>query len=164
MRSCEVVPPFDAATQTIPAIESAATRYSVPTQPIRTKTRQVRSSVATVIPEIGFDDEPISPVSRDETVTNRNPKSGDHQGADDPPGHVDLGGKKPARRDHGDQGGRADADDPERQVAVGPARSTAPVAPDRARSPRPDLIEPRINGIACKRLITPPAATAPAPI
>ncbi len=26
------------------------------------------------MPEIGFDDEPISPVSREETVTNRNPK------------------------------------------------------------------------------------------
>jgi hypothetical protein len=26
------------------------------------------------MPEIGFDDEPISPVSRDDTVTKRNPK------------------------------------------------------------------------------------------
>ena len=81
MRSCEVVPPFDAAMQTIPAIERAATRYSVPIQPISTKIRQVSSSVATVIPEIGFDDEPISPVSRDETVTNRNPNSDDHHRA-----------------------------------------------------------------------------------
>ena len=32
------------------------------------------SSVATVMPEIGFDDEPISPVSRDDTVTNRKPR------------------------------------------------------------------------------------------
>ena len=39
------------------------------------KTRQVRSSVATVIPEVGVEDEPISPVSRDDTVTNRNPKA-----------------------------------------------------------------------------------------
>ncbi len=37
--------------------------------------RQVSSSVATVIPEIGFDDEPISPVRRDETVTKRKPKA-----------------------------------------------------------------------------------------
>src|SRR5258708_29681133 len=37
--------------------------------------RQVNSKVATVIPEIGFDDEPISPVSRDDTVTNRNPNA-----------------------------------------------------------------------------------------
>ena len=27
------------------------------------------------MPEIGLDDEPISPVSREETVTNKNPKS-----------------------------------------------------------------------------------------
>ena len=33
------------------------------------------SSVATVMPEIGFDDEPISPQIRDETVTKKNPKS-----------------------------------------------------------------------------------------
>ena len=35
------------------------------------KTRQVNSKVATVIPEIGLDEEPISPVSREETATNR---------------------------------------------------------------------------------------------
>ena len=38
-------------------------------------TRQVSSRVATVIPEIGLEDEPISPVRRDETVTNRKPKA-----------------------------------------------------------------------------------------
>ncbi len=37
--------------------------------------RQVNSNVATVMPEMGFDDEPISPVSREETVTNKNPKT-----------------------------------------------------------------------------------------
>ena len=47
----------------------------LPVQPRTTKIRQVSSSVATVIPEIGFDDEPISPVRRDETVTKRNPKT-----------------------------------------------------------------------------------------
>ena len=31
------------------------------------------SSVATVMPEMGLDEEPISPVRRDDTVTNRNP-------------------------------------------------------------------------------------------
>ena len=43
--------------------------------PAATKIRQVSSSVATVMPEIGLDDEPISPVSRDDTVTNRKPNS-----------------------------------------------------------------------------------------
>ena len=74
LRSCEVVPPLDEAMQTTPAIESAVRRYSGPIQPSRTKIRQVRSSVAIVIPEIGLDDEPITPVIRELTVTNRNPK------------------------------------------------------------------------------------------
>ena len=46
----------------------------LPVQPRTTKIRQVSRRVATVMPEIGFDDEPISPVRRDETVTKRNPK------------------------------------------------------------------------------------------
>ena len=37
------------------------------------------SSVATVMPEIGFEDEPISPVMRLETVTKKKPKSSDQQ-------------------------------------------------------------------------------------
>ena len=37
--------------------------------------RHVNNSVATVIPEIGFDEEPISPVRRDETVTKTKPKT-----------------------------------------------------------------------------------------
>ncbi len=40
-----------------------------------TNVRQARRSVATVIPEIGFDDDPISPVRRDETVTKRKPNT-----------------------------------------------------------------------------------------
>ncbi len=39
------------------------------------KTPQVSSSVATVIPEMGFDEDPISPVRRELTVTNRKPKT-----------------------------------------------------------------------------------------
>jgi hypothetical protein len=38
-------------------------------------TRQVSRSVATVIPEIGVEDDPISPVNRDDTVTKRKPNS-----------------------------------------------------------------------------------------
>src|SRR5262249_10089603 len=43
--------------------------------PSARKIRHVSSSVATVIPEIGFELDPISPVSRDDTVTNRNPNT-----------------------------------------------------------------------------------------
>ena len=75
LRSCEVVPPFEAAMQTMPPIDRAVTKYGASVQPMTKKTRQVRSSVATVMPEMGFDEEPISPVRRDETVTNKKPKA-----------------------------------------------------------------------------------------
>ena len=42
---------------------------------MRRKIRQVSSSVATVMPEIGFEVEPTWPVNRDETVTNRKPNA-----------------------------------------------------------------------------------------
>src|SRR5271163_1351124 len=74
-KSCEVVPPLEEAMQTTPAIESAVSRYSGATQPRATKMRQTSKSVAIVIPEIGFDDEPITPVIRELTVTNRNPNN-----------------------------------------------------------------------------------------
>src|SRR6185503_4837355 len=74
-KSCEVVPPFEAAIQTMPPIESAVTKYGGAVQPMTRKTRQVSSNVATVMPELGFDDEPTSPVSRDETVTKRKPNA-----------------------------------------------------------------------------------------
>ncbi len=43
-------------------------RVVSPVQPRATKSRQVRISVAIVMPEIGFDEEPIRPVMRDDTV------------------------------------------------------------------------------------------------
>src|ERR1035441_10452571 len=38
-------------------------------------TMHVSIRVATVIPDMGLDEEPISPVSREDTVTNRNPNT-----------------------------------------------------------------------------------------
>src|SRR4051812_27750456 len=74
-KSCEVVPPFEAAIQTMPPTESAVTKYGFgAVQPSPRKIKQVKRSVATVIPEIGFEDEPTSPVRREETVTNKKPK------------------------------------------------------------------------------------------
>ena len=80
-KSCDVVPPLDDAMQTTPAIESAVKRNSGPTQPSRTKIRQTSSSVAIVMPEMGFDDEPITPVIRELTVTNKEPEQDNHHGA-----------------------------------------------------------------------------------
>src|SRR5215813_7558164 len=73
-KSCDVVPPFEAAMQTTAPIDSASTFSIGDVMPSARKTKQVSIRVATVMPEIGFDDEPISPVRRDETVTNRKPK------------------------------------------------------------------------------------------
>ena len=70
--------------QTTAAIGQGGQRVGLArSSPAARKIRQVSSSVATVMPEIGFDDEPISPVSRDETVTNRKPNNDDQHRADD---------------------------------------------------------------------------------
>ena len=163
-RSCEVVPPFEAAMQTTAAIERAANWYSGPTQPRRTNTRQVNSNVATVIPEIGFDDEPISPVSRDETVTNRKPKSTTRIAPTIRPTwsvgiSVDeaIAATRPTEPSTTNQPGRS------RSV-----RRTWPVAfafePPRVRSRNAPAAEPRIIGRTWKTLMMPPVATAPAPM
>src|SRR6516225_4365351 len=73
-RSCEVVPPFDAAMHTTPPIDRATTLSTGLVMWNVRKIKQVSARVATVIPEIGLDDDPISPVNRDETVTNKKPK------------------------------------------------------------------------------------------
>src|SRR5262245_55268856 len=70
-----MVPPFEAATHTSAAVVSAIALNPEPTQPTATNRPQVMSSVATVMPEMGFDDEPISPVMRLDTVTKKKPNS-----------------------------------------------------------------------------------------
>src|ERR1700694_2097825 len=63
------------AMQAMAAIDSAATLYGGVTQPSARKRSDTMSSVATVIPEMGFDEEPTSPVSRELTVTKRKPST-----------------------------------------------------------------------------------------
>src|SRR6266511_3207868 len=60
--------------QTTAPTQMAIGPYASPVQPSATNIRQVRISVAIVIPEIGLDEVPINPVIRDDTVTKRNPK------------------------------------------------------------------------------------------
>src|SRR5687768_11160530 len=60
---------------TTAATVSAVNFDALSVRPINKNTRQVSKSVATVMPEIGFDDEPIVPVRRDETVTNKKPNT-----------------------------------------------------------------------------------------
>ena len=129
----------------------------------RQKIRQVSSSVAMVMPEIGFDDEPISPVSRDETVTNRKPNS-----------RIISAPRKPSKlkpspscgtrhqREHHAEA--AEQHDGHRQVALGAARPRPCRRRWPRRSRRPATIELKISGKARHMLMMPPAATAPAPM
>ena len=74
-RSCEVVPPFEEAMHTTAATDRAISRCEESVQPRTKNIRHVKSNVATVMPEMGFEDDPISPVNLDDTVTNRNPNN-----------------------------------------------------------------------------------------
>jgi len=73
-KSCDVLPAFAVATATTAAMEIACTRWSTPVQPFATKIRQVPSKAAIVMPEIGFAEDPICPVTREDTVAKKNPK------------------------------------------------------------------------------------------
>ena len=61
--------------QTTPPMVMASAPKAGAVQPFTRKIAEVAIRVAMVIPEIGFDDEPISPVRRDETVTKRKPNT-----------------------------------------------------------------------------------------
>src|SRR5438270_11078288 len=74
-KSWEVLPAFAEAMQTTPPMVNARAMYGAAVQPTARQTAQVAINVAMAIPEIGFDEVPIRPVMRDETVTNRNPKT-----------------------------------------------------------------------------------------
>ena len=102
-------------------------------------------------------------MSRDETVTNRNPKTTIITAPDDPAGRCRSGIRCVAAI-AATSADRAEADEPERQVALGPAGSPRRLAPTVPRSRSPDRSEPTISGRAWSRLIIPPVATAPAPM
>src|SRR5690348_18432168 len=73
LRSCEVVPPLEEAMQTTAATVKAVSIADGPMRPRTRKIRHVINNVAMVMPEMGLDDEPTSPVKREETVTNKKP-------------------------------------------------------------------------------------------
>src|SRR5688572_27512092 len=60
--------------QTIAPTQSAALWYASPPRPNERNRRVVPRSVAIVMPEIGFDDDPIRPTMREETATKKKPK------------------------------------------------------------------------------------------
>src|SRR5438128_2327505 len=61
--------------QTTAATVRAVSMYEWSRQPTAKKMMHVNSKVAMVMPEIGLEEEPISPVRREETVTNKKPKT-----------------------------------------------------------------------------------------
>ncbi len=152
--------------QTTAATESAVSRSSGWSQPRARKIRHVKSSVATVMPEIGLDDEPISPVRRDDTVTNRKPKSTMRPA---PRTCMCRSGtqERTACRGLVAQMAATRASVPTPTNHRGRSRSVRPVPPSPP-TPRmsrtAERSEPMMSGRAWKRLMMPPAATSPAPM
>ena len=74
LRSCDVSPAMDAATQTtVPTMRTVALpARSV--QPARKNTRLTPSSVAMAIPDVGLEVTPTRPTIRELTVTKKNAK------------------------------------------------------------------------------------------
>src|ERR1051326_9181833 len=65
---------FEEAMQTTPPIASASAPKAEAVQPSTRKMAEVAIKVAIVMPETGLAELPMSPVMRDETVTNKKPK------------------------------------------------------------------------------------------
>ncbi len=144
--------------QTTAPTHRAIGPYGLPVQPSATNIRQVRISVAMVIPEIGLDEVPISPVMRDETVTNRNPKTITRMAARKFPciGIFGATARKIASRN-----------EPPSTKAVGRSRSVRSVAVVAAPAPKslmPSRADATIVGSVRPSVIRPAASTAPAPM
>ena len=132
--------------------------HAPPVQPTIRNTRQVSISVAMVMPEMGLEVEPISPVRRDDTVTKNAPR----MTMSSAPSRFMCsdGAKHDQRQQHQD----ADADELQRQIpvaAIGAGRAgargrhIAQAVPDASR---------RSAATERIRLMMPAVATAPAPI
>ena len=60
----------------------ARAKNAVAVHPITRNMAQVAMSVAMAIPEIGLEEVPISPVMREDTVTNKKPKTTTRSGGE----------------------------------------------------------------------------------
>ncbi len=116
--------------------------------------------MATVMPEMGLDDEPISPVRREETVTKRKPKT-----------MMRMAPRRFPRWSWGISMMMAiRATMPpatslsERSWSVRATAAPAPFPLRPLKSARPPFKPCQIVGSERNRLMMPPAATAPAPM
>ena len=115
-------------------------------------------SVAIVMPEIGFDDDPISPVMRDDTVTKKKPNTSSRNAARKLPCVGILGAT--ARKS-------ASSSDPPRTTTIGMSRSVRIL--DACVWPLPKSFtlsrnDETIVGIVRASVMMPAASTAPAPV
>ena len=115
-----------------------------------------------VMPEIGFDEEPMMPTMRRETVTKKKPKtmtsSADQQLAEDGVARDEGQG-----RQHHHQPEAAGDDGDEGEVALGAlGRRGAAVLSERERIE--SRSDEKMVGSVLSSVMKPPAATAPAPI
>ena len=120
---------------------------------------QVMISVAIVMPEIGFDELPMSPVMRDDTVTKKKPKTTIEDGGEEVPLHRHAGRdgqeqreEQRARRARSTSACRA------RCAAVPPGPAAAPKSFTLSRN------EAMMVGSVRASVIRPAASTAPAPV
>src|SRR2546423_7919577 len=155
LRSGEVLPPLEMATQTTAATLKAAILYGGVTHPRAKKMSEVISNVATVMPEMGFDELPTSPVRRELTVTKRKPSTRMSSAPstlilnDGTSAQTTTSASEPAPTTHSGMS---------LSVRSGP---DLPAAPCSDFMPR--IAPPTMVGKDLKREMIPPAATAPAP-
>src|SRR5262249_8605166 len=159
--SWDVAPALAAATQTIAPTQSATAWYTSPVRPRATNTTQVAMIVAIVIPEIGFEEVPMIPTMREETVTKKNPNTTTSSPITSEPGNGPCG--KPGRIVMSS----ARTIEPTTTIPIPRSCSVRAVPPFSPPAPK-DLIDSRkaetIVGMVLISVITPTHATAPAPM
>src|SRR5262249_33455946 len=130
--------------------------YGAETQPNARKMSETMISVATVMPEMGFDELPTSPVRRELTVTKRKPSTSSSTAPstlilkEGMSVQTTTSRSEPAPATHS---GRS------RSVRGGPDWPPAPCSDFMPRIAPPTMV-----GSDLKSEMIPPAATAPAPI
>src|SRR6266849_5356064 len=144
------------AMQTTAAMLRAATLYGAETQPSAKKMSETIRSVATVMPEMGLEELPTSPVRRELTVTKRKPRT---RMSSEPSTLILKEGTSAQTTTM--------ASDPTPTTQSGMSRSVRsgpdlPVVPLSDFMPR--IAPPTMEGSDLKSEMIPPAATAPAQI
>src|SRR3954454_3744382 len=144
------------AMQAMAAMLSAATLYGALTEPSERKISDVIRSAATVMPEMGLEELPTSPVRRELTVTKRKPST---RMSSAPSTLILNEGTSAQTITRTIEPTPTTQSGMSRSVRNGPA---APAVPLSDFMPR--IAPPTMVGSDLKRLMMPPAATAPAPI